>query len=183
MKRLFVGIPFPPDLRVKIEPVLAELKLPGVSPVAVENLHLTIKFLGEVEEKKLLEIEEKLSKLASLTPSFPVEFRGIGAFPDLKQPQVVWIGAESKELVELMRTADKELDYIHQNEHSSEIPHLTLARIKRLDPLSDFDNFLRGYQNRRWGTLKVGKICLFEAKLTPKGPIYGVLSENKLKTT
>ena len=58
----------------------------------------------EVEEEKILKIQEKLSQLASLTPSFRVELQGIGAFPNLKQPKVVWIGTESKELVKLMRS-------------------------------------------------------------------------------
>ncbi|MFH0701865.1 MAG: RNA 2',3'-cyclic phosphodiesterase [Candidatus Woesearchaeota archaeon] len=180
MKRLFVGIPLSFDLKREIEPFLTELKLPGISPVAVENLHLTIKFLGEVEEEKILEISEKLSQLASLTPSFPVELKGIGVFPDLKQPRVVWIGTESKELVRLMRTVDKELDYIRQNEHAAGIPHLTLARIKSTNEFL-LRSFLHRHSNQNWGTLKVDRICLYEATLTPIGPIYAVLSENKLK--
>ncbi|MEK6937497.1 MAG: RNA 2',3'-cyclic phosphodiesterase [Nanoarchaeota archaeon] len=180
MKRLFVGIPLSSDLKQGIEPLLTELKLPGISPVAMENLHLTLKFLGEVEEEKILKIQEKLSQLASLTPSFRVELQGIGAFPNLKQPKVVWIGTESKELVKLMREADKEWNDIRQNEHPAEMPHLTLARIKSTNEFL-LRSFLHRYSNQNWGSLKVDRICLYEATLTPTGPIYAVLSENKLK--
>lgn len=183
MKRLFVGIPLSSDLRSKIEPLLTELKLLGISTVAVENLHLTVKFLGEVKEEELPEIKEKLTKLASLTPSFRVELKGISAFSDFKQLRVVWVGAESKELVRLMRTTNRKLDNIRKNEYPKEVPHLTLARIKKIENSSNFNIFMAKFKTFSFGVQEVRKIYIFEAKSTPKGPIYRVLMEIKLKTS
>jgi len=181
MKRLFVGIPLSFALKQKLKPLIEQLSLPGVNPVALENLHLTVKFLGEVEEGKLEEIQEILEELSLRTPSFRVELTHLGEFPDEEHPKVLWVGLEDGELVHLMRLADRKLDYIRENEHKEEIPHLTLARIKSEVSLKQLKPFFIKYGKTNFGVWDIDQINLYEAKLTPKGPTYRPVREFKLK--
>lgn len=180
MKRLFVGIPLSFDLKQKLIPLLEQLSLPGVSPVSIENLHLTLKFLGEVEEKKILELEQELQKIALKTTPFRVELGHLGAFPDEVNPGVIWVRVESEEMIRLMQIIDMGLDHIRANEHKEEIPHLTLARIKNDTHIDKIKEILSTFKENP-GVWDIDKFYLYEAKLTPKGPIYSPLSEFKLK--
>jgi len=181
MKRLFVGIPLSFELKQKLKPVLEELSLPGVAPVGIEKLHLTVKFLGEVEEEKIPEIQEKLQEISLKTSPFRVELGHLGVFPEEGNPKVLWVGVESEEMTHLMQLADKSLDYTRANEHKEEIPHLTLARIKNNSSLSQLKTIFFKYKSLQWGVWDIDKIHLYEAELTPKGPIYSPLQEFKLK--
>ena len=172
MKRLFVGIPLSFELKQKLKPLLEKLSLPGINPVSIENLHLTLKFLGEVEENKIPEIEKILEEISLRTPPFRVELRGLGEFPDEENPSVLWAGVEDGVIIDLMKLADQKLDYLRANDHRQEIPHLTLARIKGSADLKLLKQIFLKNKDLEFGFWDIDKIHLYEAKLTPNGPIY-----------
>ncbi|MFA6461493.1 MAG: RNA 2',3'-cyclic phosphodiesterase [Candidatus Woesearchaeota archaeon] len=179
MKRLFVGIPLSEVLKSNFIPLLNTLSISGVSPVLVQNLHLTVKFLGEVGETRVEEIFQKLERIAQHHSPFSLELKRVGVFPDEKEIHTVWVGVDSNEMISLMKETDQELNYLHLNEYKEEIPHLTIARVKVQN--DKLPKLISSYQNTSFGVQDVTKICLFESKLTPNGPIYGVLGEFGLK--
>ncbi len=178
MKRLFVGIPASDEIKVKLKPVLEALMEAGVKVALLENLHFTLKFLGDVSEDKILEIVSKLENLAKFPP-FRVELKGIRTFGG-KQVRMVWAGMECKEMAELMKKANELLNYIYREEHQKEIPHLTLARVNKVKDNEKLLNVIKKYQKVEFGEVLVDKFYLYESVLTPEGPAYTVVEEFEL---
>src|SRR3989344_5310912 len=100
MKRLFVAAEVSEEVKDRIKPVLDELSQTGadLKLVSLSHLHFTLKFLGEVEEKKIQEIEKKLAGIAEKTKGFEVSVKGVGVFPNLERISVVWVGVENSSL-------------------------------------------------------------------------------------
>ncbi|RPJ05445.1 MAG: RNA 2',3'-cyclic phosphodiesterase, partial [Deltaproteobacteria bacterium] len=94
MIRSFLAIELPKMILEKIRELQAELKLSraDVRWVGPEKIHLTLKFFGDIEESKVDEIIREIEEPVRQTPPFSIKIRGIGAFPHLKSPRVVWIG-------------------------------------------------------------------------------------------
>lgn len=166
--RVFIGIKVP--VNEKIRRVLEELsKFKGLKIVEPENLHLNLKFLGEVEEKNIEDIKKVLEELKGFE-SFEVSLKGVGAFPNQDFIRVVWIGAKSDKLIKLAKLIDSELQSLGFTPEKDYVGHLTLARVKRKIPevkalLSDED----------FGTLKVEKVELIKSELKRSGPVYSII--------
>lgn len=178
-KRLFIGVPLSEGVKEKIEPIFQKLKETGADLLLVplENLHLTVKFMGEVEEGKIQEIVDPLKDLASSQKEFALKLDQIGVFPSLQMINVIWIGGKSKEFTQLMKETNRLLKGFRENEHE-EVPHLTLARVKsgknkeKLQQLIPNLPFL--------ANLVVTKFVLYESELTPQGPKYKIIEEFEL---
>ncbi len=179
MKRLFVAVPISEEIKKALAPVVqglvetgAELKL-----VSLEKVHFTFKFLGDVADTKIPEIQEKLQKVAGNNKKSEITVKGAGVFPSLERINVVWIGVEDSSLAVLMKAVDKELNYIKKNDHQEEIPHLTIARVKTGKNKEKLQEFLRGVEKKEFGKMTVDRLILYESELTPEGPIYKVVAE------
>lgn len=178
--RLFIGIPVSEEIKAKIKPFYIQLERIGadLNLVSLENLHFTLKFLGEVEEPKILEIK---SKLETVKPSpFSVSLEELGFFPSEQRINVLWVGIKSKELVSLMREINSRLNYIRKDEHETEIPHLTLARIKSGQNKEQLLELINENQSTIFGQMVINQFFLYQSQLTPQGPVYKVLAEFKL---
>lgn len=182
-KRLFVALPISEKIKKKIEiltlslkDVNADLKL-----VPVENMHFTLKFLGDIPEEKINEIKQKLSSLAEKCKSFSVNITQLGVFPSLKKVNVIWVGTENKELISLMNSLNNPLNYLRKNEYDKDIPHLTLARVKSEKNKEKLRRWVEQFKNLDWGEMGANKMILFESQLTLKGPVYIPLEEFILK--
>lgn len=93
--RLFVSIPFPSAVRERLHRASAPLRrVDGVRGVRAEQLHLTLRFLGDVARERLSAIAAGLERAAAGVPPFPLLLAGAGAFPAPERPRVLWIGAE-----------------------------------------------------------------------------------------
>lgn len=170
-KRLFIGIPISGKIKEKIKPLYAKLKETGaeLNFVSWDNLHLTLKFLGNVQEDQIEEIKKRL---AAIKPEkFILKFKGVGAFPDNEQIKVIWIGVESPELIQLMKEINLSLNYIRENEQE-ENAHLTLARVKSAKNKEKLPTFLRDVKGKKFTEMMADKFILYESELTPKGPKY-----------
>ena len=110
MKRVFLGIPISEEIKNKVKEIGKELNSVegGFKVVKPENLHLTLKFLGEVEEKKIEKIKEIVSSL-DLGNKFKVKVRKIGAFPNHDYVKVIWFGLEDDEEI---FTLHKKIDFM-----------------------------------------------------------------------
>jgi RNA 2',3'-cyclic 3'-phosphodiesterase len=178
--RLFVALEIPRELRAKLVSLIAGLRslAPRLKWVRAENLHVTLKFIGHIENEKRAEIEVALGKVRSPEP-LTLHFRGLGFFPNDKRPRVFWIGMEGPSALPKLATdidaTLHELGFPLETRPFS--PHLTLARVdeseKRLP-----DTFRQAVQERvsiDFGDLNTSEFSLVESKLKPTGAEYTTL--------
>src|SRR3989344_4868697 len=182
MKRLFVAVPFSEEAKDRIKPVLKELSETGADLKLVNlfHLHFTLKFLGDVDEKKILEIEKKLTGIAEKNKAFEIFLRGVGAFPSLEKISVVWIGVEDSELVSLLKKVSKDLAFVRKNDHNEEAAHLTIARVKTGRKKEMLQEFVEKFEKKDFGRMRVDKLVLFESELRREGAVHKVVREFEL---
>ena len=182
MKRLFVAVPVSEEVKDKLRQVVDELSKTGadLKLVSLSHLHFTLKFLGDVDEKQIPEIEKKLAGIVEKTKGFEVSVKGVGVFPSLERINVVWMGVENSTLVSLMKTVGKELDFIRKNDHEEEVAHLTIARVKTERNKKELQEFVKKFEKKAFGTMKVDKLILFESELTREGAVYKVVKKFEL---
>jgi len=154
----------------------------GIKPVEDENVHLTLRFIGEVPEAYLPRISECIQLCSNFT-EFTMGIRGVGAFPSLTRPRVIWVGV--KEGAEVLRSIHNTLERCVRSyaveDREEFVPHITVARVKgryRADCLLDY---LRSYEAKDFGTTRVTQVKLKRSQLTPKGPVYTDLVVARLK--
>ncbi len=168
--RLFIAVDVDDSIREKIKPLLSELsRINGVKAVEPENLHITLLFLGEVGESRVSQIEERLSEV-KFEP-FKISFEGVGAFPNVNSPRVVWIGVrESGELTNLANDVYEKLKKLGFRRDKEFKAHLTIGRVKRKNP--EVSDVIRKHSSESFGEMEVKSFSLKQSILTPKGPIY-----------
>lgn len=164
--RLFAGLQVPHN--EGIDSVAADLA--GLGLRATRDRHITLKFLGEVEESRIPDISAALDSAKGFG-AFPVVMEGIGAFPDTKYIRVVWIGCVSERLVALQKLVDSSLAALgFPAENREWVPHLTLARVPRKTP--GLSEYVERSAGRKFGGFTAGEISLVQSVLKPEGPEY-----------
>jgi 2'-5' RNA ligase len=132
--RTFIAIELPNDFKELLKSFQTELKkrAPAVRWIKVENIHITLKFLGEVDAGRFAAIEHSLDQVNKESTVFSIRTKHFGGFPNLKKPRVFWLGFEnSAELSELQSNVDQALARVGFERDSRKFsPHLTLGRIK-----------------------------------------------------
>lgn len=162
---------------IKIERILRETGA-ALKLVEPENLHITIKFLGEISEKEIPLIRNILEKHAKLFNPFEIILEGIGAFPSISHPRVIWVGiSENKDkLTSLANKISTDLEKAgFRREERAFHPHITIARVKRQN--SRLKKEIMQYRNSIFGRMIVSNIRLKKSTLTPQGPIYTTIFE------
>lgn len=169
--RLFIAVDLSDELRERFNPIISALGRFNVKTVELKNLHITLKFLGEVSERMLPLIDGKLREI-EFSP-FKIKFKGVGYFPNEKNPRVVWVGVEGEELRKLAEEVEQRMKRLGFKKDKDFHPHLTVGRIKRLDK-SERGRLVREMEafNTEWGEMVVDRFKLKKSTLTPKGPIY-----------
>jgi len=168
MLRLFVGIGFPPELKLRLS--LLQAPLPGARWVDAGNLHLTLRFIGEVPEDVAADIDEALSRLRAR--HFTLQLAGTGVFSPEK-PRTLWVGIERHpELVALHDKVERALVRAGlPPEPRKFAPHVTLARLHNpaFGPLGDF---LAAQAQFRAAPLPVDRFSLIASFPTKAGSVY-----------
>jgi len=139
------------------------------------SLHLTLKFLGSIEGKKVPAILGKLEEAVSEIRPFLMVFGDLGVFPNLNQPRVIWVGVQKgeKEVCLLQKRVEGRLSELgFKPEKRGFSPHLTLGRIKALGSRGEVLRSLKELNQPEIGGIKVTKVSLMKSTLTPKGAIY-----------
>ncbi len=183
--RSFVAIELPEEARKGLARLRKELERDEqrfVKWVEPGGIHLTLKFLGNIPARRVVEITEAIRKAVQGVSPFHLEISGIGAFPSLRQARVLWVGVggEVDKLSRLQQDIDSALARLgFAKEERPFVPHLTLARIregtspqerKRFGELVGFAVFEDSYP------IEVEAIKLMRSQLTPAGAIYKCLS-------
>ncbi|MGQ9624424.1 MAG: RNA 2',3'-cyclic phosphodiesterase [Candidatus Bathycorpusculaceae bacterium] len=151
----------------------ADLKL-----VEPKNIHVTIRFLGNISLNTVEKVFEGMKKV-QFAP-FEVMLKGIGAFPDVRYPRVVWIGMTqgATQLKNIFNQLEPNLCSLgFQPDPKGFSPHLTIARVKSGRNKAELAKFLTENVNYEFGTVKAECLRLKRSDLTPKGPIYSTLKE------
>jgi RNA 2',3'-cyclic 3'-phosphodiesterase len=173
--RLFVALEVPSTVRENLARLLKSLH--AVSPqtrwVRPENLHVTLKFIGEVPETKLAPIRAALAHVNSDQPVM-LDFRGLGFFPNEKHPRVFWAGIEASEnLKTLAADIEKATEKLGMpREQRPFSPHLTLARFEPPQLPEKLRAAIQGKTGRDFGSLHTDQFHLIESKLKPSGAEY-----------
>lgn len=167
--RCFIAIDIEPQLREKIYEVQQRIQERALKLVEKENLHITLKFLGEVNEDKIPSIIERLQKVKE--KKFEIELSGLGVFPNFNYLRVVWINVKSNgNLENLVKVISSWL-----TEFPSEFsPHLTIARVK-FRPETLRENIMAN-KDVYIGKQTVNNFSLKKSVLTQKGPVYEDIS-------
>jgi len=178
--RVFIAIDITNEqIKKLIEGIQKELIRGGVDckPVELENLHITLRFIGEVPQPVVNEIVNKLKTVKY--PRFKIKVKGLGVFPDPQNPRVLWAGVAEghKELVELHEIVEKLVGKYGIKDGKEFTPHLTIARIKSGRNKHVIAQLLQKYQDFDFGEQEVTCIKLKKSTLTPRGPIYTDLLE------
>lgn len=173
MIRLFVGLSLPDRIATRLKPLCNGL--PGARWVDQANMHVTLRFIGEVEEPSAEEIDGRLSKI-SVDP-FDLELQGIGTFGHNQKTRALWVGiSPSPPLAHLHAKIESAVVRSGQApERRKFTPHVTLARFSRRES-SRLESFLAG-NNLFWaGPFHVDHFALFESSLGRGGPVYTPLT-------
>jgi len=179
MLRLFVAVELGPEIQGRLVAVQDVLRAcSAVRWVRPENLHLTLKFLGEVPRERILQIREALERVARQHSPLELVLEGVGAFPDLKRPGVLWVGVSSgqEELRRVARHLEGEFGGLgFQPEGRGFVGHVTLGRVARPGAASSLEQAVGALASDPLGFCRVSEICLFCSRLHPTGPVYSVL--------
>ncbi|BCU68667.1 2'-5' RNA ligase [Sulfolobales archaeon HS-7] len=179
--RVFVGIPINQDS--KISSLLGEISQVGeVKLVELDNIHLTLLFIGEKPDHLAKELIKACRTVAF--KSFEVSLKGIGVFPNLSRPRVIWIGVEKGKgeliLIRNKLIANLAKIGIKPDDESDFSPHITLARVRGGVNIGKLTEIIERYSDYTFLTFNVNSFFVFKSTLTKNGPIYEELSEVKV---
>jgi RNA 2',3'-cyclic 3'-phosphodiesterase len=173
--RLFIALEISPAVRENLAALLGSLRAITREPrwVRAENLHVTLKFLGEVAEGKLNAVRTALGGIRS-EQGVALEFRGLGFFPNEKHPRVFWAGIEDspnlKTLAGEIEGAMEKLGFAREQREFS--PHLTLARFERGRLPEALRKAIAENAQREFGAVRTSEFHLIQSKLKPSGAEY-----------
>ena len=169
--RAFLAIPLPEQLQQSISALQKDLQaaIPEVRWTRHENLHLTLHFLGEIEQETLERLKVSMLSVRGCQRPFQVEVKGLGAFPSPQRPRVIWIGLEPRAQLEQLHRATARC--LRQTELALDSrpysPHLTIGRLRRAPP--DLTELFRSASQNTIARLTVDRVVLYESRLRPEG--------------
>lgn len=180
--RTFIAIDLPDDVREKIFKIEKRLMKidTGVKWEAREKFHVTLKFLGDVNEEAVGSIEDVLKQALVNFPKFNVIYEGIGCFPDKRKPKIIWVGCrdESGKLSEVQKIVEDEMEKLgFERERKEFCPHVTLGRVKKMRNIEMLIKEIESIKSfeLNFGVGQVSEILIMKSDLKPTGSVYTVL--------
>jgi 2'-5' RNA ligase len=179
--RAFIAVGIDPKTVERISEAIDQLKLSiaGIRWTPLINLHFTLKFLGDIEEATVDPIVRALRQQIAPFPRFTINAKGLGVFPGVKRPQVLWVGLEGIHLSEValaVETALKTLGFAPEKRGFK--PHLTIGRWRqRAKSAANFVTELERWKGHAFGTSEVRNIILFQSTLSSEGAIHRPLEK------
>jgi 2'-5' RNA ligase len=179
--RAFIAIDLSPEIQQCLDEVLQNYKSQLINIpirwVTASNIHLTLKFLGDVSLSNLSLLTEMIQKEISTHHQFDISVGGSGAFPNIRQPRVVWIGVEAPaELASIQNGIEVTTSRLgYSREERAFSPHLTLGRVSRNATSQDIKAISKALEATRVGFLGVTcveKVHLYRSDLHPTGAVY-----------
>ena len=182
--RLFIALPLTQPVKERLGQLILLLSEKGgsVKWVAPENIHLTVRFLGDTDDRLVPVISENIDAVASQFQTFETMIDRLGGFPSVGRPRVIWAGIENppeklSQLAIQMEHRVRKLRF--EPEKKTFRSHLTLGRVRRPEGLDQLVGYLSDHRLEPIPIL-LDRLCLFKSTLTPSGPIYERLHEARL---
>ena len=173
--RAFLAIDLDDDLMPKINKIINEFKKIDTKIKYVEllNLHLTLKFFGDIGSEGLSILEDKISEVVSGFEPFNIKIRGCGAFPNNNHIKVIWVGIDEDSVIkELHDKLDAEFVRLGFDKDKKFSTHLTIGRMKTAKNKNQVKSAIENFSDFEIGEMEVTQIALKKSTLTPSGPIY-----------
>ena len=187
--RAFIAVEVPLEIRQDVQHATSNLRRDTGSLirwVAVENMHLTLKFLGEIPFANIEVLTQMIHAEADSFNCFDIHLTGIGSFPSPKRPRVIYIGIQSPAELEAfqrqLESATRRLRY--NSEARAFAPHLTIGRVRQNIPADDQQKIRRALEESKidsLGTARVNSVHLYKSDLKPTGPVYTKLFSAHLR--
>ena len=187
--RAFIAIEIPLGIREAVYKAITPLQKglgAAVRWVPMENMHLTLKFLGDVSPANVEMLSQMLYAEADLFHCFDLRLSGLSSFPNLKRPRVIYIGIQAPSTLEALQrgidSASRRLGY--ESEERGFSPHLTIGRVKQSVTATEQQAIRRALEETRidlLGTARVDSVYLYKSDLKPTGSVYTRLYSAPLK--
>lgn len=188
--RCFIAIELDDELKRALAEIQRDLKSEPASKfvrwIAPDGIHLTLKFLGEVEATRVTQLLEAMQRASRGIAAFELDARGLGCFPDLARPNVVWVGVEGvvESAQQIAHRVEEECARLgFARDARGFTPHLTLGRVKkeaRPNERKQIGEMIRGMEANEIGRLNVSTLYLMKSDLQPSGAIYSVMGKVEL---
>lgn len=182
--RLFTAVEIPGNISSKISSTSQRvLRDPSLRLVANDSMHITLNFIGDVEDRETPELCRRLEKALDGVCGFPVSIQGFGGFPNLARPRVLWIGVEQgrEELVMInrkLRDAIEDFGLLQEKRYS---PHLTLARVQSRQLDADrLQSIQSTFERMQWNDFYAAEVIVYNSILEKEGPTYIPMARLKL---
>lgn len=179
--RAFLACELPPALQDTIhnatDSLRRSLRDDLIRWVPAHNVHLTLKFLGDISPSSIELIEQMMLSEAAAFPAFDAQVEGLGCYPNERRPRVLWVGLKAPaELTSLQRAVEGAAARLgYEAEERGFSPHLTIGRVRQSASSSDLLKIrgaLEGNQVGLLGTARINAIRLFKSELRPEGSVY-----------
>ncbi|MFC1805202.1 RNA 2',3'-cyclic phosphodiesterase [Candidatus Omnitrophota bacterium] len=188
---MFIAIPLPEETRSSLSKLQEQLSSSGadVKWVNRQNIHLTLKFLGDVDERQADVIKEIIDEVAAKTSHFRIVLASAGAFPKLKYPRVIWVGVgqgddETKSLADSLEEEIVSVGIPKEKRIFSS--HITIGRVRsqmnRAKLIAALEAVSAGISGGKNLEFTADRIVLFKSTLTPSGPVYEIFKDASLTT-
>jgi 2'-5' RNA ligase len=184
--RTFVAVNIDSAVRERVARLVDRFRAAGadVKWVASPNLHITLKFLGDVDAKEIHRVCEAVQKAVADAPPFEFEIRGAGAFPKASRPRTVWLGVAQgrEELIDLNKRIEPALEKLGFRREARRFqPHLTIGRVRRGGPaVAELGQLIGEQADVEVGATKVGEVIVYSSQLDRAGPTYEALARAPL---
>jgi len=180
--RAFLALDVSKEVKMKIMSLQEEIAGAGadVRRVGADSMHITLKFLGEIDEMMAGKVLEVMKRVRS--EAFVLDIAGAGAFPNTRMPRVLWVGATGggEKAVEIAKQLEAGLLALGFPKEREFTPHITVGRVKSARNAALLAGILQRNRDTRYGSTPIDRIVLKKSILTPSGPIYSDIGDVRL---
>ncbi len=183
--RAFIAVPIPDAVALFMMQIQARLQLPGMNIrwVAAKNIHLTLKFLGDIDPSRVPAVTAQMDAAAGVTAAFSLKVKGVGGFPDLRHARVLWVGlaGDLDRLKAVQAAIESGLESVGFTRQSRDFgAHLTIGRIRRRIDAQLIGKSVEPLKAVASNFFRVDRLMLFKSILKPDGPEYTLLHTSHL---
>jgi 2'-5' RNA ligase len=176
--RVFIAVELPEKIRSALGAAQRDMQLLSDNArwVPPESIHITLRFIGEIPDRRIEDIDSALTGLT--WKPFTIKVRGVGFFPGTRSPRVFWAGLEAPTMEGLAEQLDTRMERLgFEREKRAFRPHITLARARETRMDASLIEGAEKYQDHEFGSFSVDRVFLFKSTLKPSGAVHEKLRE------